>query len=425
MSKALPTGRSWPSLPDLDLIASQTGLVVRKSTRFTPDAFLQSLLAAVALGKGSFNDMVGIIKPLVDSPMARQSFHERLSPRSTAFLLAVLADLMEQRYQPAAAALAGGAIRRFLVEDSTTLAMPKTNAATFPAHGNRHGHTAGVKIDFAFDLLTSAIVSHTLQLATEQDKTIGKEFVVEVRAGDLVLRDMGYFIFAEFEEIERRKAFWLSRLPLTANLVVEGGRRLEDHLKRSTGDIIDIEATVGEEGKKCRFVAVRAAPAVAAARRAERRKKALERGTQPCPDGLVRDGWHLMITNLTTAQASVKQLAAVYRARWAVEIQFRAWKQSLNLEKSLKRRSNEDHLQGLVLAGMIAHQLGMRIGARLGQLVTSGRLSFERLYHQFATHLIRSRTLAETDAFPPDFRHVSRDKRRRKSPVKSGILALA
>jgi SRSO17 transposase len=170
---------------------------------------------------------------------------------------------------------------------------------------------------------------------------------------------------------------------------------------------------------------VRADRAVVAARHAERRKKARERGAKPSRDGMVRDGWHLMLTNLEAARATVKQLVAVYRARWAVEIQFRAWKQALNLGKSLNRRSNEDHLQALVLAGMIAHQLGMRIATRLGKLVTNGRLSYERLYHLLATHFVKARSLAETYAFTPDWRHVARDKRTRQSPVESGINALA
>lgn len=425
MFKASPADRSLPSLPDLDLIASQTGLVVRKSAKFTPDAFLQSLLAAVATGQGSLNDMVGILKPLVAASMARQSFHERLGRESTAFLLAVLSALMEQRFMPAGVALAHGAIRRIVVEDSTSLVMPKANSECFPAHGNRHGCTAGVKIDFAFDLLSLSIIAHTLQLATEQDKTIGKDLVDEVLEGDLVLRDMGYFILAEFDEIEARGAFWLSRLPLTTNAVVGKGIRLEDYLKRCDKDVVDLEAVVGTAGKKCRLVAVRACSAVAAARRAERRSKARERGTKPCPDGMVRDGWHLMVTNLSAAQATVNQLVAVYRARWAVEIEFRGWKQSLNLEKSLNRRSNEDHMQALVLAGMIAHQLGMRIAARFRHLATRSRLSCERLYHQLAIHLIRSRSFAETDAFNPEWRHVKQDTRNRQSPVKSGIQALA
>jgi IS4 transposase len=87
-----------------------------------------------------------------------------------------------------------------------------------------------------------------------------------------------------------------------------------------------------------------------------------------------------MLINLSREQADVSQLATIYRARWAVEIQFRAWKQALNLSNALNRKSNEHHLQALVLA--------------------------------------------ELDAFDPDPRHVERDKRTRKSPAESGILAL-
>ena len=106
---------------------------------------------------------------------------------------------------------------------------------------------------------------------------------------------------------------------------------------------------------------MRAAPEITAARRAECRKKARESGKQPFPKGLLRDGWLLMLTNLSKAHAEVSQLAAIYRARWAVAIQFRVWKQALNLGKARNRKSNEHHLQALVLAGMIAHQLRMRI----------------------------------------------------------------
>ena len=125
-----------------------------------------------------------------------------------------------------------------------------------------------------------------------------------------------------------------------------------------------------------------------------------------------------MLTNLSKQQADVSQLAAIYRARWAVEIQFRAWKQALN------RKSNEHHLQALVLAGMIAHQLGMRIAQRIGNVIGRARLSYEKLYDLLAVRMIKAGCLAELAAFDPDPRHVVRDKRTRKSPVESGILAL-
>ena len=120
----------------------------------------------------------------------------------------------------------------------------------------------------------------------------------------------------------------------------------------------------------------------------------------------------------------MSQLAAIYRARWAVEIQFRAWKQALNLGNALNRKSNEHHLQALVLAGMIAHQLAMRIARRIGAVIGRAKLSYEKLYDLLAVCLVKARNPAEATAFDPDPRHVQRDKRTRKSPVKSGILAL-
>jgi hypothetical protein len=424
MSKALPAGRSWPSLPDLDLIASQTRLIIRQTRKFSAAGFLQSLLSSVVTGLASLNQIAGDLKDRDHPGMARQSLHERFDIRSTAFLMAVLCDLMEQRYSTAATAVGSSGIQRILIEDASGQVMPKSNADAFPAHGNHHGKTAGVKIDLAFDLLAGSMVSHGLYAATEQDKTIGKEFVIEVRRGDLVLRDMGYFDLSEFTAIEQLEAWWLTRLPLTTGVMLAEGRSLEKYLKSFKGDIIDIDATAGEQGKKCRLVAMRAAPEVSAARRAERRKKARDCGKNPCPKGLIRDGWHLMLTNLSKEQADVYQLAAIYRARWAVEIQFRAWKQALNLGKALNRKSNEHHLQALVLAGMIAHQLGMRIAQRIGNVVGRANLSYEKLYDLLAVRLIKARDLADLATFDPDRRHIERDKRIRKSPVESGILAL-
>ena len=160
MSKALPAVRSWPSLPDLELIASQTRLIIRKTRKFT----------------------------------------------AAAFLMAVLCDLRQQRYRTIATAFGSRAIQHVLIRDASGQIMPKSNADALPAHGNHYGKTAGGKIDFAFDLLTVSIVSQSLQGATEPDKSIDKEFVIEVRRSDLILRDMGYISLNEFTEIEQQQA---------------------------------------------------------------------------------------------------------------------------------------------------------------------------------------------------------------------------
>ena len=70
-------------MPDLDLLATQTRLVIRRSPKFSPGGFLQSLLSSVATGMASLNQIVGDLKDRVDAPMLRQSLHERFDIVST------------------------------------------------------------------------------------------------------------------------------------------------------------------------------------------------------------------------------------------------------------------------------------------------------------------------------------------------------
>ncbi|MDF2377873.1 MAG: hypothetical protein P1U81_16670 [Verrucomicrobiales bacterium] len=72
----------------------------------------------------------------------------------------------------------------------------------------------------------------------------------------------------------------------------------------------------GEVGHECRLVAIRASGAVARKRRKRRRREARAKGVAPDAAGLIRDGWHLMLTNLPVAGFAPKLLCAIYRARW-------------------------------------------------------------------------------------------------------------
>jgi hypothetical protein len=243
---------------------------------------------------------------------------------------------------------------------------------------------------------------------------------VEVGPGDLLLRDMGYFSLNEFGEIEVLGAWWLTRLPLTTGVLLENGKALETRINSRGQDVLDLEVSVGEVAKRCRLMAVRADEKVARGRR----EKAAQAGKKPCRKGLIRDGWHLMLTNLKKEEMKIAQLVAIYRARWAVEIQFRAWKQALNLDKSLNRKSNEHHMQGLVIAGMVAHQLGMKIASVLIGQIGRARLTYERLYDTLALYLIKLRNFADMINFSPDARHISRGKSTAQSPIESGVLAL-
>ena len=96
----------------------------------------------------------------------------------------------------------------------------------------------------------------------------------------------------------------------------------------------------------------------------------------------------------------------------------------LRLRNTCDPRKGTRLIQALVLAAMIAHQLGMKMARLIGTQVGRARLSYEKLYDDLVDHLLQIRSLVTLDEFDPDFRHIKRDKRKRKSPIESGILAL-
>ena len=109
--------------------------------------------------------------------------------------------------------------------------MNKRNRESFPGHGNQKSESSGCKIDLSFDLLTGCPVLQILDKATTQDKKLGRNLVDVVQERDLMLRDMGYFSVKEFQRIEDKMAFWLSRLPANVCAFLENGKELDELLK--------------------------------------------------------------------------------------------------------------------------------------------------------------------------------------------------
>lgn len=81
-------------------------------------------------------------------------------------------------------------------------------------------------------------------------------------------------------------------------------------------------------------------------------------------------------------------------------------------------------MQALVLAAMIAHQLGMRIARRIGAVVGRARLSHEKFYDLLAGQFIKAPEIAAIFDFGPNPDHVMRTNGVVNPPVESGIRAL-
>jgi hypothetical protein len=409
----------WSSLAaKLNSYAKESRLVQRISKQFSPQAFLLSQLEAVSTGRASLNQLVASIghdaECLKISPQALQQRITRTECGVEGFLARCLSHICQWRFlntRPAGTSRFG----RIVIEDSTFIRFPKGNAEEFPGHGNASGPTAGCKVDLAFDLLGGELIRNELHLGTEQDKTIGADLMDDLLPSDLVLRDMGYFGVDNFQLIEALNAFWLSRLPLTADVVTAGGVALEKVLESHCGNTIDIAVKLTAKEHPARLVAIRASQQETEKRRREHRADARKNGRSPTKKALIRDGWHLMVTNVAKTVQSAVDLAGIYSQRWLIEIVFRAWKQAGNLSKALNRDTSPQHLKGLVLAGMIALAVSLKIGISLARRHPEHRYSLEKIFDYIISRLVALKKLTDITQFKPDPRHLQGQKRSRNS----------
>lgn len=424
ISGSKPADRSKSLFSQFDPLARKSEFIARASSRFSASGFVLALLTAVITGKGSFNQLAMNLGQSEVKSMSRQALWSRVNTRAVSFLLLVVGKALAQRWSTQNA-VDSSCFTRILIQDSSQAKLPKCNAKEFPAHGNGTGKTAGCKSDFAFDLLTGEPVLQSLQLATTQDRDLGKDLVDLVSKGDLVLRDMGYFSIDEFGRIAARHAHWLSRVPVSVTLSDEKGDKIEALLRRTKLKKIDMDVFVGTVGFLARLVAVRAPKALAAQRRRDRRKQAKDYGKTPNQDALVRDGWHIMITNIEDEQMEWEKLFSLYAVRWKIEITFRAWKQSAHSVQALKRRSNACHLQVLMLASLLLLILTMKVAALCQCRHRDVPLSIEKIAVSLSTHLLTLSTLQDFCSYNPDPRHISMGKRQRQTLQEIALQALS
>lgn len=418
----------WASLSaKLGSFARESGLVQRASKHFSPEGFLLAMLEAASTGRASFNQLVATIgRHAANLSISPQALHQRINRTECGvegFLIRCLGHLSRDRLRAPVKAAERCVFNRILVEDSSTLRLPKGNSEEFAAHGNARGETAGTKVDLAFDLLGGEVIHCDLYAATEQDKSIGVSLLNEVRADDLVLRDMGYFGVDNFRIIEELNAFWLSRLPLNVDVVTVDGVPLERVLSAFRGDRIDLAVKLTAKGHAARLIAVRASKQETEKRRRERRSDAKAKGKKVARKAIIRDEWHLMVTNVPRAMQSVDELTKIYSQRWLIEMAFRAWKQAGNMAKALNRTSSPQHLKGLILAGMIAMTVCLTTGISLARVMPNMRFSLEKIFDYVIARLVALTKLTDIAALKPDPRHLQGQKRNRMS-LNCGLMEL-
>jgi hypothetical protein len=387
-----------------DETARQTRFVKRKPRKITPRNFLLGLIQSV-LGDGKALRNIAIhIGAQIEDTVAKQSVDERITDECLVFLETTLLQALLQRCQSKREWIKNTALaqhfRRVLVQDSTTIALPPKLVADFPGPRNKFGQHACAKIQAIIDLLREQYCAFELSPYTKNDQAAAHDIFATARAGDLVLRDLGYFALAVLKQMLEKGIYFLSRFRHGIAIFEADGVTPFDLLKAlRQSDVLDQTVCIGAKEKvPVRLIAQPVSPEVAAERR---RKARADRDRRKNHDAAYFKllGWDIFVTNIPTAILTAQQVARIHPLRWRVEIVFKSWKSQFEMNQVPQVKDNPRRIKAHVYAALIFitlchHNLFAKLSKRKKKAKQPeiSLLKFSQFVKEFAVFL----------AMPPD-----------------------
>lgn len=353
--------------------ARELGVVVRRR-KIDIVTFVWTLI--LGFGGGGARTLAGLRRAFMRASgvkLVPSAFYDRFTPALARLLRTLVAEVLDDLV-PATHAFRSelAAFRDVFAVDSTVVRLHDLLARAFAAC--RTNHTlAAAKLHVVMNVAGRGLRSIKLTSERVHDGPV-------LRAGRwvrgrLLLFDLGYYRFQLFDRIATQGGYFLTRVKQGANPLITGvhgrwrgraiklvGERLQDVLGRLQRQVLDVEVEVSFR----------------------RRKYKGQRGGAHARFRLVgvrneaNGRYHLYLTNVPVEALPAGRVAALYAARWTVELLFRELKSCYRIDDipSAKRHIVESLLYASILTLAASRVLHRAIATRMKRL--AHRLPAER-----------------------------------------------
>jgi IS4 transposase len=367
-------------------LARETGFVVR-SRKIEPPAFLWTLVFGFAFGgERTLAALRRAYETATRKSLVPSAFRDRFDASLVRYVQAAVGLVLDRLAEPTRA-LAGelAAFKEVLVTDATVVRLHDFLAKTFP--GCRTNHTkAALKLHVVMRVNGNGPKSVKV---TSERKNDGRVLQVGKWVRDrLLLFDLGYYRYQLFDCIRRNGGYFLTRLKNNANPTIVAahrrwrgasvplvGQKLQDVIARLQREEIDVDIEVQFKRRKY------------AGKRSSARQRFRLVGLRNDDTG----GYHLYVTNLPADRFDAKAVAAIYRARWTIEMLFKSLKSDFALDQMPSR--NKHAVLALVYAAILTWVASRELLVAVRELladeelrVTQGR--WTRLLRTWAAPLL-------------------------------------
>jgi len=366
------------SKEEIEAIARETGFVKRKSKIKAWEFVCLCCFMDAEVANNTLVTLCTKLSAKIGVIISNQALDQRLNERCVEFLKKIFENLLLQTItnNTCIPSVWDEHFKRIRILDSTAFQVPESYKDIYPGSGGC-SQPSGVKIQLEYELKSGNLLNIQVGAGSGSDNTFGSKIRDTIKAGDLILRDLGYFNFEDFLDIEDRDAFYISRLKPNIAVYIEnkdieyyknGSPKKSSLFKRiyisdimkqmGEGDRYEIkDVYVGKEKSlKTRLILYKLTNDQLKKRTEKSVKNAKKKGIEKSDNTIELLGISIYITNIKEEVLSAKQVHEFYSLRWQIEIIFKTWKSifSIQVVKLVKIERFQCQLYGKLILLLIS-----------------------------------------------------------------------
>lgn len=296
-----------------------------------------------------------------------------------------------------------GHFNSILIEDSTVMKLNEKLQAVF--EGTNRGGTGAksqAKIDLIYNLMTGTIVNADIYNGKDPDQGLASRILKYVQAGDLVIRDLGYFVLKSLNEVADAGAYFISRLQPNVKVFLQQDDLqpldIGEYTKKfSEFNIIEIDKVfLGDEKVPSRIIMYRLPKEIVDQRSREANKRSKDTGRKISRNKKLCMQFAIYVTNVLKEVISAEIIGTVYRLRWEIELIFKRWKSQLKID--YLKGIDKNRIECLIwsrLCTIVIVEIVNDYVSQLGQNVFNGR---EISHKKLIDYILRSSEFCEAIA---------------------------
>lgn len=317
----------------VNYLARLHGYQRRKPQKISCYCLILSFFNCCSTGRFSLSNWAIHLGNIIGKTVSKQALFERINPQLQSVLMELIGGSLNERFSQKKTEL----LSRFsnvYIQDSSCLSLPESLRPWYSGNYSRGKIKSVAKLQVVFNLTRGVFSGLWLTPYSKNDQAASSDIIPLLTKGDLVVRDMGYFVLRVLSAIKQQKADFITRLKSDV-VIYEPQTEKPLRLKKLLGKRMYLKKQVllgKNERLPVWLIAIKVDNSLAGKRR-NKLHRDRDKRKRVTVEKLQLAGWDIFVSSV--GDLSPQEISEIYRLRWQIEIIFKSWKSHLKIEENI------------------------------------------------------------------------------------------